>query len=99
MDRWLPYIAGGFAFADYDVTITSGGVPIPVPGYGFEETSVGWTLGGGVEYAFTDNLIFRAEYRYSDFGSDDPHSLVLAPLPQDFEIDSHDVSLGVSYKF
>ena len=26
-------------------------------------------MGGGVEYAFTNNLSARVEYRYTDFGS------------------------------
>ena len=97
MDRWMPYVTGGFAFADYDLDFTSGGVVIS--GFGLSETSVGWTAGFGAEYAFTDNLIFRAEYRYSDFGDEDAFSLV-APFPgASFDIESHDVTIGVSYKF
>lgn len=97
MDRWLPYIAGGFAFADYDANVTAGGINLPFSDFG--GTSVGWTLGGGAEYAFTDNLIFRAEYRYSDFGSEDAVPLGFPYPGAEFDLDSHDVSLGVSYKF
>jgi outer membrane immunogenic protein len=97
MDRWMPYVTGGFAFADYDLDFTSGGVVFP--GFGVSETSVGWTAGFGAEYAFTDNLIFRAEYRYSDFGDEDAFSL-LFPIPgSSFDLESHDVTIGVSYKF
>lgn len=100
MDRWMPYVTGGFAFADYDSQSLLGGSPAPVPGYAFSETSVGWTAGVGAEYAFTDNVIFRAEYRYSDFGDQDVFMVFPAPIPgQTFDLDSHDVTLGVSWKF
>ena len=99
MDRWLPYVTGGFAFADYDLQIAQFGVPVPQPGLSTGETSVGWTLGVGAEYAFTDNLLFRAEYRYSDFGDEDVSLTFPFPIGNSFDIDSHDVTIGVSYKF
>jgi outer membrane immunogenic protein len=30
---------------------------------------LGYTLGGGVEYAVTDTLVGRIDYRYTDFGA------------------------------
>jgi outer membrane immunogenic protein len=30
---------------------------------------VGWTLGAGAEYAFTNNITFKGEYLYADLGS------------------------------
>ena len=96
MDRWLPYVTGGFAFADYDVDFP-GLLP---PGFDTSSggSSVGWTLGFGTEYAFTDNWIFRAEYRYSDFGDLEPNFFV-SPFGSNFETETHDVTIGVSYKF
>ena len=41
-----------------------------VPG-GYEaitKNRSGWTVGGGLQYAVTDNWSVGAEYRYSDFG-------------------------------
>ena len=32
-------------------------------------TRVGWTLGGGVEYAVTNNITIKGEYLYADLGS------------------------------
>ena len=32
-------------------------------------TRVGWTIGGGVEYAITNNITIRGEYLYADLGS------------------------------
>jgi len=81
-DRVLFYGTGGIAFAD--VTNDYGesfpcfqGVPIPgmVPGcfvgLTFDSrtrTLVGWTAGGGIEYAVTPNWLIGVEYRYTDFG-------------------------------
>ena len=67
---------------------------IEAPGFDESETFVGWTIGAGVEHAFTDNILARVEYRYSDFGAED-FGLGLG----DFDIDQHKVTLGVSYKF
>ena len=32
-------------------------------------TRVGWTIGGGVEYAVTNNITIKGEYLYADLGS------------------------------
>ncbi len=31
----------------------------------------GWAAGAGVDYAATDNVIVRLEYRYTDYGHKD----------------------------
>ncbi|MBB4076543.1 outer membrane immunogenic protein [Bartonella fuyuanensis] len=58
------------------------------------KTMVGFTVGGGVDFAMTDNILLRAEYRYSDFGkkkfADDAH---------EFEYKTNDFRVGVAYKF
>lgn len=59
--RSLLYAAGGVAFGDVQTAF--------VDGASFTAGRVGYTIGGGLEYAFTDNLIGRAEYRHSDLGS------------------------------
>jgi outer membrane immunogenic protein len=90
VDRFLPYIAGGVAFADYDHRLMEEAE--------VGDTYVGWTLGVGAEYAFTDNLVGRAEYRYTDFGTEE--------FPLDNGISAHEVDLktneirfGIAYKF
>ena len=62
-DRFLVYGAAGVAYADRDVKRPLG------LGNG-SKTMFGWTVGGGAEYAITDNVAGRLEYRYTDYGSD-----------------------------
>lgn len=93
--RFLPYVAGGVAFAD----VEHEGFLSPGEGLGSDsQTYTGWTLGVGAEYAFTDALIVRAEYRYTDFGEED---YAARPFfdPHSMDLETNDVRFGVAYKF
>ncbi|MBT1157136.1 porin family protein [Aminobacter anthyllidis] len=92
VDRFLPYIAGGVAFAGADATVFTGGTPVQE----YSDTLVGWTVGVGVEYAFTDNLTGRAEYRYSDYGDLDFSE---GGASGSFGFKTSDVRVGLAYKF
>ncbi len=60
----------------------------------------GWTIGAGVEWAFTNNLTARLEYRYTSFDRDSNTFFVVNPaFDSDDSADFHAVRLGVSYKF
>jgi outer membrane immunogenic protein len=61
-DRWLPYITGGGAFGHVKASLTNPGVP------GDSDTMIGWTVGGGLEYAFLGNWSAKIEYLYVDLG-------------------------------
>jgi opacity protein-like surface antigen len=70
--NWLIFAAGGLAIADLTfqegaITTTTTLVIPPPPG----GTYFGWSIGGGVDYAFTRNIIGRLEYLYDDFGHKD----------------------------
>ncbi len=58
-DRALLYAAGGW-------TATT----VSIDGAGLDDDDMlnGWTIGAGLDYAFTDNVFGRVEYRYNDFG-------------------------------
>ncbi len=60
-DRWLPYFTGGAAFGDVKMT--------PNSGVSETETRLGWTLGGGVEWAFMGAWSAKLEYLYVDLGT------------------------------
>ncbi len=66
-------------------------------------TMTGWTAGGGLEWAATQNLLLRAEYRYADYGSFKPTLGVNAPgsvaVTPDIRLATHTVLLGVGWRF
>jgi outer membrane immunogenic protein len=99
-DRALFYATGGAAFGDIKHTYT-GGLIAPVAFGGVvstEKTQVGWTVGGGVEYALSNNWSVRGEYRYTDFGNQTDTVLFTGATPQHHLIE-HAVRVGFSYKF
>ncbi|WP_349940121.1 outer membrane protein [Fulvimarina sp. MAC8] len=87
VDPFLVYGTGGLAIAETELRL--GGVSD-------SETSVGYTLGAGVEAKITDSISTRLEYRYSDFGSSD-YDLGRTSVSSGF--DEHSVRAGVSLNF
>jgi outer membrane immunogenic protein len=110
-DRVLIYATGGAAFAGiknfYNTNITIPALP-GGPLFGsVSKTRTGWTVGGGIEYAVTNNWSVGAEYRYSDFGRYNDFSAT-AGVPGAFlfpgsfirhHITENQVQARVSYKF
>ena len=68
-DNMLFYATGGLIFADLgsEVYHDSPGVSLRSDDTG---TRLGWTAGGGIEWAFSDEWSFKAEYLYYDLGSE-----------------------------
>jgi outer membrane immunogenic protein len=62
-------------------------------------TRNGWTVGGGIEYAVTDNWSVRAEYRYSNFGFFYDGQVVYLGIFQGHRWTENQVKAGFSYKF
>jgi outer membrane immunogenic protein len=81
-DRALIYAAGGW-------TATNVSLDGPVSD---DDTLHGWTIGGGLDYAFTDNVFGRVEYRYNDYSDGN-----LAGFDTDF--DQHIINVGIGVKF
>jgi len=109
-DRVLIYGTGGVAFAGVNSDVTLSGVDtrvVPfVPFFASRSRSnsrTGWTVGGGIEYALTNNWSIGAEYRFTDFGT--IRNGDLAGLPADEFLNGHrrlqqnQVQAGFSYKF
>jgi outer membrane immunogenic protein len=91
-DRALIFATGGVAFTQASADVTFIGFPT-VSG---DDTLTGWTVGAGLEYAFTDNWLGRFEYRYYGFEDQDldgPGGL------GNIDVDTQTVSVGIAYKF
>jgi len=98
VDRWLPYIAGGVAYAKVDSKFAAGyaNSDNALTSMNGSDTMTGWTIGAGVDYAITQNIVARLEYRYSDFGDKD-YSNDDGNYRVDYK--TNDVRVGVAYKF
>lgn len=83
MDRVLLYAAGGWTATNFSV---DGG------GFDESETLHGWTLGAGFDYAITDRVFTRLEYRYNDYFEKDV-------LGVDTDFNQHVVNVGLGVKF
>jgi len=76
-DRVLFYATGGAAVADFSGTrttvINGPGIGLPAGTFtttnGGSTTRWGWTVGGGVEWAFANQWSLAGEYRHTDFGN------------------------------
>ena len=77
VDRALFYVTGGAAVAGIGgsttTVVNSATIAIPAGTFtatnGGDRTRWGWTVGGGIEWAFSPNWSVAGEYRYTDFGN------------------------------
>ncbi len=89
-DRFMPYVTGGAAY---------GSIKANVPGVGSDSsTKLGWTVGGGAEYAFTPNWSIKAEYLYVDLGKIDCAACG-AGAPTTVKFNENIVRGGLNYRF
>ncbi|MGG7519080.1 outer membrane protein [Allorhizobium undicola] len=84
LDRALVYAAGGWTATRGHLDNTGS-----VDGH---TTFNGWTVGAGVDYALTNRIFVRGEYRYNDFASKDLSGI-------DIDMKQHVVNVGVGVKF
>lgn len=98
IDRLLPYVAAGVAAAGVESDFNIAGYPAN-PYHAYKDTYIGWTGGIGAEYALTDKVSIRAEYRYADYGSQDFATPGISNSVATIDLQSHDVRFGLSYRF
>lgn len=120
-DRWMLYVTGGAAFvggefnSTFTLTNPITGIFFPTP---FEGTMtgnskfsrVGWTIGAGFEWAFTNSWSLAGEYRYTDYGNfgvtfagTDPAAatsgLGIVPYSTTMRLKTDTATLRLNYRF
>ena len=108
-DRTLLYVTGGLAYGEYGSSYRLGHFAnaaanqgLDFTGGGSGDTRVGYALGAGVEYAFTQNISGKLEYIYSDLGSrtynlTNPNNGAVITAKSDGS--SQLARVGINYKF
>ena len=97
VDHWLLFATAGWAWGTWS---TSYGLTGAAPFFTNGATShAGWTAGAGIEYAFTNYLLGRVEYRYTDLGK---VTYVDAPSNSSElgnKVTINDIRAGLAFKF
>ena len=103
--RVLPYITGGLAVGDLEWSQELHDLADPSTRLGrrITETNAGWMVGGGAEYALTNNWHARVQYTYADLGSAEFDSFVSnSPALTSHHtagLTEHNASFALIYKF
>lgn len=79
-DNALLYARAGWQRTNYDVTVGTGATQVKA-----SDNLDGYRLGGGLEYAVTDNVLVRTEYNYVNY--------------DDTNFRENQVRVGVAYRF
>ncbi len=83
MDQTLFFATAGWAATRVGIDTAAGSE---------DRTFNGWTVGAGIDYAFSDTLFGRAEYSYNNFGTEQIQGT-------DVDLDEHVVTAGIGMKF
>jgi outer membrane immunogenic protein len=97
VERALLYVTGGAAFSDVRHNTS------PVTGAwtgSYSATDVGWALGAGLEYAFTDHWSAKVEYMHYGLGDETSSVGSLDPVsPAHLTTSVDTAKAGVNYRF
>ena len=67
VDHWLFFGTAGWAWGTWSTSYAAAGLAPFITNSA--SSNKGWTAGAGIEYAFTNNLLGRVEYRYTNLGT------------------------------
>ncbi len=107
IDRVLLYVTGGLAVSDIRTTDTAV-FPASATFNSVTATTTraGWTVGGGIEWAFLPHWSIKAEYLYVDLGSfsttsanSNPGAFPLSTIVHNHNLTENIARLGLNFKF
>jgi len=91
----LVYVKGGYTNASYNV-LTSDGTTNTDTDIDLD----GFRVGAGVEYALSNNLFVKGEYRYSNYGEGEVEGPNGGESDRfNIDMDRHQAMLGLGYRF
>jgi outer membrane immunogenic protein len=96
-DRVLVYGTAGGAAGDVKASVSAPGLAAST-----DTTEFGWTAGGGVEFAITENLTAKAEYLFVDLSNGSmtcSAAVCLVPITVPVQFDASIVRAGLNFKF
>lgn len=109
-DRAMIYATGGLAYGaragsgsivqrDFDGGAPGVALLTTLPGTGGNGNNIGWTLGAGMEYAFTNSMSFKLEYLHVDMGSNSRTFTALAGFPGSTVLGGETITVRNENKF
>ena len=95
----LVYAKGGGAWVRDEFTLTAAGTGATLANTTTNQS--GWTVGGGVEWAFAGNWSAFAEYNYLDFGTPSVNftSAIGGTVPVNVKQNINSFMVGINYRF
>ena len=99
-DRVLLYAKGGFAYTNLRLGVKDNVPPLTTDATE-RKTYTGWTMGGGIEYALTQNWLIKSEYQFMDFGKKSISAVTSDGVTDTWKHrpSAHIIKLGFNYKF
>jgi outer membrane immunogenic protein len=104
-DRVLVFATGGLAYGAFDAYTHVRRYPDGFYNGAYSERRFGWTVGGGLEWAFANNWTAKAEFLYLNFDNFDyisPGNIDIAPQYQwrtKIDAEEYVARIGINYLF
>jgi opacity protein-like surface antigen len=95
-DRFLLFATGGWAWGDPSVSYALLGAS---PFASNSPYASGWTAGAGLDYALTNNVFGRVEYRYTDLRTSSFVNAANNLTDTANKVPLSDLRVGIAYKF